>query len=112
LLDTDAHKDRNVVERSLALNKQWRGIATRYDKPAITYRAAAVLHACITRIRIQKSTLVFGVLSAPPTEFLTVDPADETDDHHRPADHESEDHCPDSARLTAALSCARRSSSQ
>ena len=52
MLDTDAYKDRNVVERSFALNKQWRGIATRYDKLAITYRAAAVLHACITWIRI------------------------------------------------------------
>lgn len=51
-LDTDAYKDRNVVERSFALNKQWRGIATRYDKLAITYRAAAVLHACVTWTRI------------------------------------------------------------
>lgn len=46
--DADAYKDRNVVERSFALVKQWRGIATRYDKLAITYRAAAVLHACLT----------------------------------------------------------------
>ena len=38
----------NVVERSFALIKQWRGIATRYDKLAITYRAGAVLHACLT----------------------------------------------------------------
>jgi transposase len=51
-LDTYAYKNRNVVERSFALNKQWRGIATRYDKLAITYRAAAVLHACITWIQI------------------------------------------------------------
>lgn len=46
--DKDAYKDRNVVERSFALVKQWRGIATRYDKLAITYRAGAVLHACLT----------------------------------------------------------------
>ncbi len=46
--DEDAYKDRNVVERSFALIKQWRGIATRYDKLAITYRAGAVLHACLT----------------------------------------------------------------
>ena len=45
--DADAYKDRNVVERSFALIKQWRGIATRYDKLAITYRAGAVLHACL-----------------------------------------------------------------
>ncbi len=46
--DAEAYKDRNVVERSFALIKQWRGIATRYDKLAITYRAGAVLHACLT----------------------------------------------------------------
>lgn len=46
--DVEAYKDRNVVERSFALVKQWRGIATRYDKLAITYRAGAVLHACLT----------------------------------------------------------------
>lgn len=47
--DAETYKDRNVVERSFALVKQqWRGIATRYDKLAITYRAGAVLHACLT----------------------------------------------------------------
>ncbi len=46
--DAEAYKDRNVVERSFALVKQWRGVATRYDKLAITYRAGAVLHACLT----------------------------------------------------------------
>lgn len=28
--------------------KNWRGLATRYDKLALTYRAAAVLAAVIT----------------------------------------------------------------
>lgn len=46
--DNEMYKDRNVVERSFALVKQWRGLATRYDKLAITYRAGAVLHACLT----------------------------------------------------------------
>lgn len=46
--DSDAYKNRNVVERSFALLKQWRGIATRYDKLATTYRAGVVLHACLT----------------------------------------------------------------
>ena len=36
---------RNVIERGFNAIKQWRGLATRYDKLAITYRAAAVLHA-------------------------------------------------------------------
>jgi transposase len=44
-------KGRNVVERSFALLKQWRALATRYDKLAITYRAAVVLSACITWLR-------------------------------------------------------------
>ena len=46
--DAETYKDRNVVERSFALVKQWRGIATRYDKLAATYRAGAVLHAALT----------------------------------------------------------------
>lgn len=43
----DAHdyKGRNVVERNFATFKQWRGLATRYDKLAITYRGGAVLRA-------------------------------------------------------------------
>ncbi|WFR70902.1 transposase [Prescottella defluvii] len=41
-------KGRNVVERSFATLKQWRGLATRYDKLALTYRAGVVLSAvCI-----------------------------------------------------------------
>ena len=50
-LDTQMYRDRNVVERSFALVKQWRGLATRYDKLAITYRAAVVLSACIVWTR-------------------------------------------------------------
>ena len=36
---------RNVIERKLKVVKQWRGLATRYDKLAIVYRGAAVLRA-------------------------------------------------------------------
>lgn len=36
-LDAIAYKGRNVVERFFALAKQWRGIATRYDKLAISF---------------------------------------------------------------------------
>jgi hypothetical protein len=43
---------RNVVERSFALAKQWRALATGYDKLAITYRAAVVLSACIIWTRL------------------------------------------------------------
>src|SRR5262245_3796152 len=38
-------KGRNVIERGFNNTKQWRGLATRYDKLAIVYRGAAVLRA-------------------------------------------------------------------
>ncbi len=50
-LDAAVYKGRNVVERHFNLAKQWRGLATRYDKLAITYRAAYVLCACIAWAR-------------------------------------------------------------
>ncbi|AGP62389.1 transposase, IS4 family protein [Mycobacterium intracellulare subsp. yongonense 05-1390] len=43
--DAQDYKGRNVIERSFNVVKQWRGLATRYDKLAIVYRAAAVLRA-------------------------------------------------------------------
>ena len=45
------YRGRNVVERSFALAKQWRGLATRYDKLAITYRAAVTISAILTWLR-------------------------------------------------------------
>lgn len=50
--DAESYRRRNVVERSFALLKQWRALATRYDKLAITYRAAVVMAACITWSRV------------------------------------------------------------
>jgi len=41
------YRGRNVVERRFNLLKQWRGLATRYDKLAIVYRSAVVLNAVI-----------------------------------------------------------------
>ena len=46
-LDANAYKGRNVIERQYAHLKQWRGLATRYDKYAIVYRAAVVLNAVL-----------------------------------------------------------------
>ena len=43
--DAEAYRGRNVVERAFNTIKQWRGLATRYDKLAIVYRGAAVLRA-------------------------------------------------------------------
>ncbi|AHH99560.1 hypothetical protein GCM10010174_18650 [Kutzneria viridogrisea] len=42
------YRGRNVIECGSTVIKQWRGIATRYDKLAVVYRAAIVLHAVIT----------------------------------------------------------------
>lgn len=50
-LDRETYKRRNVVERSFNLLKQWRGLATRYDKHTVTYRAGAVLAVIITWLR-------------------------------------------------------------
>ena len=43
--DPTTYKGRNVIERSFNDHKQWRGIATRFDKLAATYRGAVVLRA-------------------------------------------------------------------
>ncbi len=45
------YKGRNVIERRFCQLKQWRGLATRYDKHAITYRAAVLLNAVIAWTR-------------------------------------------------------------
>ena len=49
--DSEAYKGRAVVEQSFNLFKQWRGIATRYDKLALTYRAGVALYACLIWLR-------------------------------------------------------------
>jgi transposase len=46
--DADDYRGRNVIERGFCNIKQWRGLATRYDKLARNYRAAALLHAIVT----------------------------------------------------------------
>ncbi|GAA2967354.1 hypothetical protein GCM10010446_61410 [Streptomyces enissocaesilis] len=38
-LDREAYKQRNTVERCINRLKQWRGIATRYEKTATVYLA-------------------------------------------------------------------------
>jgi len=45
VFDAQDYKGRNVIERSFNVVKQWRGLATRYDKLAIVYRGGAVLRA-------------------------------------------------------------------
>lgn len=48
---TTTYRRRNVVERSLTCVKQLQGLATRYDKLAITYQAAVAISAILTRLR-------------------------------------------------------------
>jgi transposase len=43
--DREAYRRRNVVERCVNKLKQWRGIATRYEKRAVNYRAMVVIAA-------------------------------------------------------------------
>jgi putative transposase len=49
--DPVAYKNRNVIERSFNDHKQWRGIATRYDKLAAVYRGGVVLRAITIWLR-------------------------------------------------------------
>lgn len=49
--DPIAYRGRNVVERSFNLLKHWRGLATRYDKLALTYRGGVVLAAITIWLR-------------------------------------------------------------
>ncbi|OLT41775.1 IS5 family transposase [Saccharomonospora sp. CUA-673] len=50
-LDAADYKGQNVIERRYCHIKQWRGLATRYDKLAVVYRAAVILNAVIAWTR-------------------------------------------------------------
>ena len=43
--DKERYRRRNVVERCINRLKQWRGLATRFDKRAANYRALVVIAA-------------------------------------------------------------------
>lgn len=49
--DKEIYRDRNVVERCFARLKQFRAIATRFDKLATRYRAGVVLASLILWLR-------------------------------------------------------------
>jgi transposase len=49
--DALTYKSRNLIERSFNDHKQWRGIATRYDKLATNYRGGIVLRAITLWLR-------------------------------------------------------------
>ena len=54
--DSEMYKRRNVVERCFNRLKQWRGIATRYDKTARNYRGGILL-AAITLFWLRQDQL-------------------------------------------------------
>jgi transposase len=45
--DVEDYKNRNVVERFFNRMKNWRALASRYDKKALIYRGGVVLAAII-----------------------------------------------------------------
>jgi transposase len=46
--DADAYKQRNLIERMFCRLKDWRRIATRYDKLITNFAAAVALAAIVT----------------------------------------------------------------
>lgn len=78
-LDAADYRNRNVIERQYGRIKQWRGIATRYDKHAIVYRAAVVLNAVIAWAKTLSDTPKSDpdiphrlFRTVPPTVFVSV----------------------------------------
>ena len=49
--DARDYKGRNVVERCFNQLKNWRGLATRYDKHALVFRGGVVLAAILLWLR-------------------------------------------------------------
>ena len=75
--DAEDYKGRNVVERSFQRTKQWRGIATRYDKHNLNYRGGAVLTAIFLWLKRlwdrPYSPLLVGNRAVGTGQFLRVD---------------------------------------
>lgn len=49
--DVQDYKQRNVVERFFNRMKNWRGLASRYDKHALVFRGSVVLAAILDWLR-------------------------------------------------------------
>lgn len=54
--DAEKYRGRNVIERGYCRLKQWRGLATRYDKLAIVYRSAVVLNGVVAWLNLLRDT--------------------------------------------------------
>lgn len=55
-VDAEAYKGRNVVEQAFTQLKQWRVLATRYNKHAVVYRAGLVLGSIVLWLRTKGDT--------------------------------------------------------
>ena len=53
--DAERYRQRNVVERCVGWLKQWRAVATRYDKRAVNYRAGVVLASLVLWLKTEPS---------------------------------------------------------
>jgi transposase len=51
MFDPVAYKDRNQVERGFGRRKQWRGVATRFDKLGVHYQATLDLAETLDWLR-------------------------------------------------------------
>jgi transposase len=51
--DSEVYQDRNTVERGFGRLKQWRAIATRYDKYATTYLGGVLLACLVIHHRVR-----------------------------------------------------------
>ena len=54
--DAELYKDRNTVERCINKIKDWRGIATRYDKTPESYEAGLHLRGSMIWLRSLTTT--------------------------------------------------------
>jgi len=54
--DAAVYALRNTVERGFNRLKQWRGIATRYDKYALTYLGGVLLACAVIHARVGATT--------------------------------------------------------
>lgn len=52
--DLELYRHRNTVERGYNRLKQWRGIATRYDKYALTFGGGVLLAAIVITHRVHQ----------------------------------------------------------
>ncbi len=54
--DAELYKERNTVERGINKIKEWRGLATRYDKTPASYLAGLHLRGAVIWLRSLRPT--------------------------------------------------------